>query len=242
MSREAENVLLLLVGIATAMITIGGAYTRYVKPSLMPWLIVTAVVVISLALMTIATDIRTGAVAEDDHGGHSHDGHSHGGSVAWLLIIPVVVLIFVTPPALRPQAAAPKVTAVSTEVLRRAFPALPAGRAPEVSVPDVMMRAAQDTAGSLDNRLITVIGFTLQKDGGVDLGRVMLICCAADAQLARIHLSGPTAPELANYPEQTWLKVEGTVVPGATDGDSTSIPTLQVQTATRIDAPANVYA
>ena len=31
MSREAENTLLLLVGIATAMITIGGAFTRYVK-------------------------------------------------------------------------------------------------------------------------------------------------------------------------------------------------------------------
>jgi uncharacterized repeat protein (TIGR03943 family) len=155
----------------------------------------------------------------------------------------VVVLIFVTPPALRPQSVAPKVTAVSTEVLRQPFPALPAGRAPEVSLPDVMVRAAQDSAGTLDNRLITVIGFTLPTDdGGVDLARVMLICCAADAQLARVHLAGPETDELAGYPEQTWLRVEGTVIAADADGDSTSIPTLEVQTATRIEAPENVYA
>ncbi len=237
MSREAENVLLLLVGIATAMITVGGAYTRYVKPAMLPWLIVTAVVIIGLALISIGVDIRRGSAVD-----HDHDGHSQHGSVAWMLILPVVVLIFVTPPALRPQAAAPKVTAVSTDVLRRPFPALPAGRAPEVSIPDVMTRAAQDTAGTLDDRLITVIGFTLPRQGGVDLGRVVLICCAADAQLARVHLGGSMAAELSSYPEQTWLKVEGTVAPRTADGDSTSIPTLEVASATRIAAPANVYA
>lgn len=237
MSREAENALLLLVGIATAMITIGGAYTRYVKASLLPWLTVTAVILIGLALVSMAADIRRGSPPEDDH-----SDHSHRGSIAWLLLVPIAVLIFITPPALRPEAAAAKVTAVSTEVLRRPFPALPQGRAPEVSLPDVMIRAAQDTAGTLDGRLITVIGFTLPEAGGVDLGRVVIICCAADAQLARIHLRGPAATGLGNYPEETWLKVEGTVLSGKADGDSTSIPTLHVQSATRIDAPTNAYA
>jgi uncharacterized repeat protein (TIGR03943 family) len=237
MSREAENALLLLVGIATAMITIGGAYTRYVKPSLLPWLAITAVVVIGLALVSIAADIRRGSAPEDDHG-----GHSHRGSVAWLLLVPVVVLIFVTPPALGPGAAAPRVTSVSTEVLRRPFPALPDGRAPEVSIPEVLIRAAQDTAGTLNDRLITVIGFTLPEADGVDLGRVMIICCAADAQLARIHLAGPRASDLTTYPEESWLRVEGTVIPGTAEGDATSVPTLRVESATRIEAPVNVYA
>lgn len=237
MSREAENALLLLVGVATAMITIGGAYTRYVKASLLPWLAVTAVIVIALALVSMAADIRRGSAPDD-----GHDGHSHRASIAWLLLVPIVVLIFVTPPALRPGAAAPKVTAMSTEVLRRPFPALPDGRAPEVSVPDVMIRAAQDTAGTLNDRLITVIGFTLRETDGVDLGRVMIICCAADAQLARIHLRGPATSALRGYPEETWLRVEGTVVPGEANGDSTSKPTLQLQSATRIEAPANTYA
>lgn len=242
MSRETENTLLLLVGIATAMITATGVYTRYVKPSLLPWLVLTAALLIGLALVSIAADIRRGSASESGHDHGDSDGHVHRGSIAWLLLVPIIVLIFVTPPALRPQAAAPKVTAVSTDVLRRPFPALPAGRAPEVSVPEVMIRAAQDTAGTLDDRLITVVGFTLPTTDGVDLGRVMIICCAADAQLARIHLDGPQAAELAGYPEQTWLRVEGIVVPGAADGDSTSIPTMDVKAATRIEAPANVYA
>lgn len=237
MTREVENALLLLVGIATAMITIGGAYTRYVKASLLPWLALTAVILIALALISMAADIRRGSEPRHDHG-----DHPHRGSIAWLLLVPIVVLIFVTPPALRPEAAAPKVTSVSTKELRRPFPALPDGRAPEVSIPEVMIRAAQDTAGTLNDRLITVVGFTLPESDGVDLGRVVIICCAADAQLARVHLDGQTIPELRNYPEQTWLRVEGTVIPGKADGDSTSIPTLLVDSATRIEAPANTYA
>ncbi|HCA52940.1 MAG TPA: TIGR03943 family protein [Mycobacterium sp.] len=245
MSREAENTLLLLVGIATAMITIGGAFTRYVKPSMLPWLGLTAAVVIGLALVAMAVDIRRG-VAHGDHGDHENPGphgdHTHRGSVAWLLLLPVVVLIFIAPPALRPQAFPPSVTAVSTDVLRREFPPIPDGRAPEVAVPEVMVRAAQDTAGTLDNRLITVVGFTLREPDGVDLGRVAIVCCAADARLARIHLRGPAAAEAAALPDETWVRVEGTVITGSADGDSTSIPTLEVAKVTPIDEPANTYA
>ena len=242
MSREAENTLLLLVGIATAMITIGGAFTRYVKPSMLPWLGLTAAVVIGLALVAMAVDIRRGA-AHGDHGDHGpHGDHTHRGSVAWLLLLPIVVLIFIAPPALRPQAFPPSVTAVSTDVLRREFPPIPDGRAPEVAVPEVMVRAAQDTAGTLDNRLITVVGFTLREADGVDLGRVAIVCCAADARLARIHLRGPAAAEAAALPDETWVRVEGTVITGSADGDSTSIPTLEVAKVTPIDEPANTYA
>ena len=248
MSREAENTLLLLVGIATAMITIGGAFTRYVKPSMLPWLGLTAAVVIGLALVAMAVDIRRGAARGDhgDHGDHENPGlhgdHTHRGSVAWLLLLPVVVLIFIAPPALRPQAFPPSVTAVSTDVLRREFPPIPDGRAPEVAVPEVMVRAAQDTAGTLDNRLITVVGFTLREADGVDLGRVAIVCCAADARLARIHLRGPAAAEAAALPDETWIRVEGTVITDLADGDSTSIPTLEVTKVTPIDEPANTYA
>ena len=243
MSREAENTLLLLVGIATAMITIGGAFTRYVKPSMLPWLGLTAVVVIGLALVAMAVDIRRGVAHGEDGAAHGeHGDHSHRGSVAWLLLLPVVVLIFVAPPALRPQAFPPSVTAVSTDVLRREFPPIPDGRAPEVAVPEVMVRAAQDTAGTLDNRLITVVGFTLREADGVDLGRVAIVCCAADARLARIHLRGPAAAEAAALPDETWIRVEGTVITDSADGDSTSIPTLEVTTVTPIDEPANTYA
>jgi putative membrane protein len=237
-SRESENTVLLLVGISIAMITVSGAFTRYVKPGLLPWLAASAALLIVLALAAIIGDIRRGGPRRGDHG----EGHSHRAGMAWFLLVPILLLIFVTPPALRPSAAAPSVTAVSNDVLNRAFPPLPPGRAPELSLPEVLMREAQDTTGSLTNRTITVTGFVLNEAQGVDLGRIVIICCAADAQLARIHLRGPAAAQAAGLADNTWLRVEGEVIAAPRQPHSVAIPTLQATAVTRIDAPPNPYA
>jgi uncharacterized repeat protein (TIGR03943 family) len=235
MRRETENTILLLVGLSIGLITLTGAFTRYVKPTLLPWLAITAVVAMGLALAAIVGDIRRGGP------GHDGDGHSHRAGVVWLLVVPVVVLIFVTPPPLRPQAATRSVTTVSNDVLRRAFPPLPPGRAPEVSLPDVVMRAANDSSGSLTNRLITVTGFVLNEPGGMDLARIVIICCAADAQLARIHLRDHDGAAL-RFADNTWLRVEGEVTPAVRQPHTAPIPTLRAVTVTPVNAPANQYA
>jgi uncharacterized repeat protein (TIGR03943 family) len=240
-SRETENTLLLLVGISITMITVTGAFTRYVKPGLLPWLVASAALLIVLALAAIIGDIHRGGPRisgqRSDHG----DGHSHRTGMVWLLLVPILLLIFVTPPALRPSAAAPSVTAVSNDVLNRAFPPLPPGRAPELSLPEVLMREAQDTSGALTNRTITVTGFVLNEAQGVDLGRIVIICCAADAQLARIHLRGPAAAQAAGLADNTWLRVEGEVIAAPRQPHSVTIPTLQATAVTRVDAPPNPY-
>ncbi|OBI56294.1 TIGR03943 family protein [Mycobacterium sp. E787] len=241
MSRETENTVLLVVGISIVMVTITGEFTRYVKPGLLPWLVASAVLLIGLALVAMLGDIRRGGPRTSGPGDHGEDhGHSHRRGIVWLLVVPIMALCFVTPPALRPSAAAPSVTAVSNDVLNRAFPPLPPGRAPELSLPEVLMREAQDTTGSLNNRPITVTGFVLNEAQGVDLGRVVIICCAADAQLARIHLRGPAASQAAGLPDNTWLRVEGEVTPRQSTS-SAPIPTLQATAVTRINAPANPY-
>jgi putative membrane protein len=145
------------------------------------------------------------------------------------------------PPPLGARGATPEAVA-ATEPQRRPFPPLPAGRAPAVSLPDVVMRAAADSSNSLDRRLVTITGFTLKYPEGTDLGRVVIVCCAADAQLARIHLSGLAVADAAGYPEDTWLQVEGTVVPGTSVASTNFIPTMAVSRVTRIDKPANTYA
>jgi len=237
-SRETENTVLLLVGISIVMITVSGAFTWYVRPGLLPWLVASAVLLIALALVAIIADIRRGGPRSTHHG----PTHSHTAGIVWVLVVPVLVLIFVTPPALRPSAAAPSVIAVSNDVANRAFPPLPPGGAPEVSLPDVLMREAHDTTGSLTNRLITVTGFVLNETAGVDLGRIVIICCAADAQLARIHLRGAAAVQAAGLPDNAWLRVQGEVTPVPRQPDSPTIPTLRATAVSRIDAPANPYA
>jgi uncharacterized repeat protein (TIGR03943 family) len=234
MSRETENALLLLIGISTGLIVISGTFTRYVKPGLLPFLIATSVLLIALALAAIAHDIRRGS-AED----HPPD-HHHRSGTAWLLIIPIALLAFVVPPSIRPSAAS--VSAVSTDVLRHAFPPLPDGAAPEMSLPEVLIRVAQDNAGTLDNRVITVTGFTMRDGDRTDLARVVIICCAADAQLARIRLDGPATASLAGYPDNTWIKVEGTVPAGQRDSSGRTIPVMTVSNVSRTDPPAHQYA
>ncbi len=236
MSRITQNALLLLVGLATGLIALKGTYLHYVRPLLLPWLIVASVVLIALATVAIVRDLRRVGTAGDHDG--PDDGHRHRGWMVWLLLVPVAVLAFVVPPPLGARGASPEVAA-ATAPHRRPFPPLPAERAPVVSLPDVMMRAATDSAGTLDNRVITVVGFTMKDGGAVDLGRVVIICCAADAQLARMRLSGPG---LTGYPDDTWLRVEGQVVPGSSTAQTSFVPTMAVSSVTKIARPANTYA
>ena len=234
MSRGTQNTLVLLVGLSALVMVVKGTYLHFVKPSLLPWLIAAAVVLIALAVATIVRDLRD-APSSDEH------GHRHRPWLVWLLLVPIALTTFVVPPPLGALGAAPEAVAV-TAPPKRAFPPLPAGRAPTVSIPDVVMRAAADSTNSLDRRLITLAGFTVKHPEGTDLGRVVIVCCAADAQLARIHLSGAAAAEAAGYPEDTWLQVEGTVVAGTSTVSSNFVPTVAVSRVTRIDKPANTYA
>ena len=237
MSRGTQNTLLLLVGLSAVVMVIKGTYLHFVRPLLLPWLIAAAVVLIALAVASIVRDLRH-ATAEDSV---DEDGHRHRAWLVWLLLVPIALTTFVVPPPLGAHGAAPQAVA-ATEPQRRPFPPLPAGRAPTVSIPDVVMRAAADSANSLDGRPITIKGFTLKYPEGTYLGRVVIVCCAADAQLARIHLSGAAVAEAAGYPQDTWLELEGTVVPGTSVASTNFIPTMAVSSVTPIDKPANTYA
>jgi uncharacterized repeat protein (TIGR03943 family) len=233
MSRETQNVLLFLLGLGTGVMVIKGTYLHYVRPALLPWLIGAAVVLIALGVASMVRDIRNG----DAHAGR----HRHRGWMVWLLMVPIAVTAFVIPPPMGARGATPEMTATAGPQ-KRPFPPLPVERAPTVSLPEVMMRAAADSAGTLNHRLITVIGFTMKGSAGPDLGRVVIICCAADAQLARLHLTGPVAAEAASYPEDTWLRVEGTVVPESSTAATSFVPTMSVASLTKINRPANTYA
>ena len=127
-------------------------------------------------------------------------------------------------------------------MLRLPFPPLPGEHALVLSMPEVLIRVATDTAGTLDGRLITVKGFTLKDGEHTDLAGVVIICCAADARLARIHLDGPEAVAATTFPDETWVSVEGMVPPGQGESSGRSVPTLNVSRIWSVDPPANPYA
>jgi uncharacterized repeat protein (TIGR03943 family) len=223
MKREVQNVLLLLLGGAILQISLNGDFVRYVKPSLHPYLVVSAVFILVLAVTAIVRDVRRGGPGHDD----SHSSRSY-----WLLLVPAALILFVAPPALGVSSVPDRV--VTTDALEKtAFPPLPDGDAPEVPMLDVVQRAARDNTGSLDGREITVTGFVVRNDdGSTDLARVLVICCAADARSIRIHLDTPVDGE--------WLRVRGTVAPSSPE--TGNVPTMTVTGVEHIPTPENTYA
>jgi uncharacterized repeat protein (TIGR03943 family) len=238
-SRATQHLVLLLVGLSTAVMLFKGTYLNYVRPALLPWLIAAAAVLVVLGLTGIVHDLRN--AADDDHDGHTDHAHAHQAWLTWALLIPIGLVAFVVPPALDASGANPPPAAVSAP-RPRAFPPLPAGPAPDVSLPETVMRAAADSTHSLDGRTITLTGFTVARTGGVDLGRVVIVCCAADAQLARVHLSGPAAPGVAGHPDDTWMRVTGVIQPGSSHAEDGFVPTMVVSDAVRVEKPKNAYA
>ncbi|CAM5739308.1 TIGR03943 family protein [Mycolicibacterium aubagnense] len=242
MNREVENTVLLLVGISIATVTFTGSFTRYVKPSLYPWLAVSAVLLVGLALVAIVRDWRMSraAVDIDDHEHHHHE-HGHRSTVVWMLVLPVVVLAFVVPPALSARAAEPTSVVVSNDVLRRAYPPLPSGTTPEMSLPDVVARADYDNsrfAGQPHDHRCR-LHFSGPRRLGFGPGNHHLLRCRCPPVPAP---SDRGACETGgSLPDESWVRVRGVVT---TTGDSTDhgIPTLAVAALDRVAAPADEYA
>ncbi|WP_063044513.1 TIGR03943 family putative permease subunit [Nocardia pseudovaccinii] len=84
MKRETQNLLLLLIGSAVLWTTLDGTYLRYVKPSLYPFLLISSIGFILLALVAIFRDIRRSTASDEHANVHGHMNTSspsdrHGG-------------------------------------------------------------------------------------------------------------------------------------------------------------------
>ncbi|WP_216903343.1 TIGR03943 family putative permease subunit, partial [Nocardia alni] len=237
MSRAAQNFVLLLIGAAVLKISLDGTFLRYVKPGLQPYLIVSGSALLLLAVVAIVGDIRSEKSHEDDH--------HHPGRPQWLLLAPITALLIIVPPALGATSVESGATAQASiaEPAQAAasdngkfpFAALPPGDAPLIRMYDLIDRASYDSSGELDRRSITVQGFVIRTDedgsprpdgshDGLDLARVVITCCVADAQTLRIHLAGP----MPALPDDSWVSVQGKVVPDSATQADNMTPTLSV--------------
>lgn len=250
MTRDTQHVLLVLVGGVLIKIVLDGSYLRYVRPWSATPVLAAGVVLVAVALVALVRDLRSRPPVGD----HGHDHHPEGraGPAAWLMVLPVLVLLLVVPPALGSGVltgfgarAAPTAAAPADEPL-------PPGEAPVLGLLDVVSRTAADPRGPVTERDVTVTGFVTPSTRvppagatGLDVGRLVISCCAADASAVRLHLADPAgllsglAPGGADG--DRWVVVRGRVVAGTGTPADGHVPTLAVTSWSPVATPEPVY-
>jgi uncharacterized repeat protein (TIGR03943 family) len=245
-NRQAQAAVLFLLGAALLHAGLTDLYLRYVKAGLRPMLLASGVVLIAAALATVWYEWRAKKEAHADHAGHAehaehaeHAGHAHREPrVSWLLVLPLLALILVAPPALGSYSALRAGTALQQPY---GYADLPADGTLRLSLVDYAGRAIYDHGRSLQGRQIKVTGFVaLDHSGSPYLVRMALNCCAADAQPVKIGLTGRIPPVLQ---PDTWLEVTGTYTARRTKDpvNHGPIPYLDVTAARPVPTPQDPY-
>ncbi|NMI01573.1 TIGR03943 family putative permease subunit [Pseudonocardia acidicola] len=227
MRRDTQHVLLVLLGGALIRIAADDTYLRYVRPAHRWWLLAAGAVMVLLAVVALIGDLR-------ERPGHDH-GHAHGHALSpWLLLLPVLVIALVAPPALGADA----VNRAGGTAVRSAdlYPPLPPGPL-ELGVGEVVNRAVWDEARSVDGREVTLTGFVVRRGADTVLARMTIACCAADARPYTVRLVGDV-PDLAS---DTWLRVRGIVQPASATQANRFTPALTVTDATVVPPPPDPY-
>ena len=234
--RRTQGAMVLLVGAVALWLGLSQAALAYVRPGLRPPLAASGLVLLLLGVVALAWR-PAGAT-------HGHAHGEHGLRSAWLLMLPVLVLLLVTPPALGSYAASRQPPGTNNGSAGE-FPPLPEpvdGAVP-LLVSEFVARAQEDRTRSLEGQRVRLIGFVIPDQGGgrdYQLARFVLACCAADAEAYTVQIRGDGTPRQADQ----WLLVEGRWLPQPVPkqtGSFTKPPVLLADAVTAIRPPANRY-
>ena len=204
---------------------------RYVKPSMRPMLVVSGFLLILLGIAEAWS--RRKPDEGDDHAGHNH---SKVPRVAWLLFLPALSLLFYAPPALGAYTASRAAT--KAVPVQDAFDPLPAASPLPMTLTDFTTRVQQDRKRAIKGRTVQMTGFVTPDKGSSywDLTRIMISCCAADAQSIKVRVYG--IPALS---ANTWVTITGTWHASGTLGTSSAVAALDGVTVEKVAKPVNAY-
>jgi uncharacterized repeat protein (TIGR03943 family) len=205
MSRLTQGVVMLLLGGAILRASITDLYLRYVKAGLRPFLIAAGLLLVIAAVMTLWQALRARPAPPEGDDGHGHAHHEP--RVGWLLVLPVLGLLLVSPPALGSFAAGKAGSVSAAPASASDYPPLPAGDPAQVGLLDYASRALFDDGKSLTGRNLRMSGFvTPGPDGQPMLARIVLTCCAADGRPIKVGMTGKLPLDV---PADTWIQVTG---------------------------------
>jgi uncharacterized repeat protein (TIGR03943 family) len=229
--NAAGGAISLLVGAVLLRLTVTGTYERYVRVGMGPWLAVAGVAVIGVGVVTLFRAVCTEPQvdAHDDH-------HHHGGGigVGWLLLAPVAALLLVAPPTLGSYGVG-RGTTVDVRAGAPVFAPLPRSSTPRpMTLLEFGQRAFDHAGASFRGIPVELTGFVVGADeGGFQMARYQIACCAADATPVVVHVTG-TSGEAPTSDQ--WVTVTGTFERGGVD-----VPRLAATSVVQIRAPNDPY-
>jgi uncharacterized repeat protein (TIGR03943 family) len=232
-NRVAQASVLGLLGGAVLYTGLTDLHLRYVKAGLSPLLLAAGVVLVVAAIVTIWFEWRRPRAAA-----HQTEPEHREPRISWLLVLPLLALIFVAPPPPGSYAAMRTGTALQEPW---DLSDLPAGDPVQLGLVDYAGRAVYDHGRTLGDRRITTSGFISLDEGGAPyLVRMVLNCCAADAQPVKVGLTGQIPAILQ---PDTWYEITGSYTDRqAVDPINNGvIPFIDVVQARPVPAPDDGY-
>lgn len=237
MSRLTQGVLLLLFGGAVLRASVTDLYLRYVKEGMRPFLIAAGLLMVVAAGVTIRQSFRASSAPSS-----AEDQHDHQPRVGWLLLLPVLGLLLVAPPALGSFAAGQSGAVAAAPAADSVYPPLPPGDPAPITLLDYASRALFDEGRSLRGRDLRMTGFvTPGPDGQPMLARIVLTCCAADGRPIKVGMTGRAPIEV---PADTWVEVTGVHTPhsGRDEFNGVDIAYVEVKSWQEVPQPKQPYA
>jgi putative membrane protein len=247
MRRDAQGLVLLVVGAALLKVCASGSYTRYLPAGYAPVLVVTACVVLVIGAVALRRSLAALRVPVADAEADDAPVETPPPVTAepdepvrkagWALLAAALVAVLLVPPAAGAYQAARTPVAVSGGA---GTAPLPAGDPVPTALRDYVDRAVAG-GQSLQGRMVRLSGFVvLAPDGRPYLARMTMDCCAADARPIEVGLLGNLPAGLV--PDE-WLEVDGTYL-DLRDRDPVSravIPYVNVSAVRGIAVPERAY-
>lgn len=228
MTRTAADVvtatiLLALAAVATRLL-VTRDYLTYVRPVMAPFLGLSVAFLLFLAGWTLRNALR----------GPPRGHPAHLPTVAWLLLLPVVIIGVIAPQSLGAfTAARSSGTTPPPPVDTGGYLPLPVGNPLGVPLDVYAERAAYGGGATLAGRRFSMVGFVGPGPGDTwYLTRLQIRCCAADALPLRVLAVGAN-PQTAGI----WVQATGSYLPVGADQTAR----LQVETVESVLKPAVPY-
>ena len=228
MKRVLQAALLALTGAGLLQVALfTEVFMRYVKEGMRPLLILSGVVLLLLGLAEAWSAYRS----RDSHG-------VHVPPVAWLLFLPALSLLVYAPPELGSYTASREPVKAVAVAPDDGFDPLPATSPLPITLGDFTSRVQPDRTKVIAGRPVTMTGFVTPTSSPDHwyLTRLILNCCAADAQSVKVKVYGVEPPEA-----DTWVSVTGTWHAAGALGTPTAEVALDGRMLAKIDRPSNGY-